>query len=137
MPIRKMRIVIDTNLWISFLITKDNTKMDILFKNKSIRLLFSKELIEEFLSVAGRPKFHKYFSEKDIERLLTSFDQIGKLVKIKSDMKICRDNKDDFLLNLAIDGNAKYLITGDKDLLTLNKVGKTKIVSMSGFLENL
>jgi putative PIN family toxin of toxin-antitoxin system len=89
--------------------------MDSLFENKTIQLLFSKESIEEFLSVAQRPRFHKYFSRQDIDRLLNSFGQIGKLVKIKSDVKICRDTKDDFLLNLAIDGKAKFLITGDKD----------------------
>lgn len=135
MKIRKQRIIIDTNLWISFLITKNYTKLDNLFEKKKIQLLFSKELIEEFIEVAKRPKFQKYFSETDVERLLIIFDSIGKLVKITSDLKICRDIKDDFLLNLAIDGKAKYLITGDKDLLTLKTIDRTNIVSMTDFLE--
>jgi putative PIN family toxin of toxin-antitoxin system len=122
MKIKKTGIVIDTNLWISFLITKDFIKLDTLFKKKDIQILFSKELIEEFLEVARRPKFQKYFSESDIEKLLLSFDSIGKYIQITSDFKECRDFKDNFLLNLAADGKAKFLITGDKDLLTLAKI---------------
>jgi putative PIN family toxin of toxin-antitoxin system len=134
MKIRKTKVIIDTNLWISFLITNNYTKLDSLFEKKKIQLLFSKELIEEFLLVAKRPKFEKYFKDSDIERLLTLFDSIGKLVQVKSDVKDCRDFKDNFLLNLAIDGKAKYLISGDKDLLVLGQIRKTKIITMADFL---
>ncbi len=137
MKIRKTRIVIDTNLWISFLITKEFIKLDILFKKKDVQILFSKELIEEFLEVSRRPKFQKYFSEADIDKLLISFESIGKYVHIKSDIKDCRDFKDNFLLNLAVDGQAKFLITGDKDLLTLVKINDTKIISMTEFLNDM
>ncbi len=136
MKIRKKRIIIDTNLWISFLITKNYIKLDSFFENKKIQLLFSKELIEEFLLVTKRPKFQKYFSNSDIEKLLTFFDSIGKLVEVKSDVNDCRNIKDNFLLNLAIDGKAKYLISEDKDLLTFKKIEKTKIVTMAEFLED-
>lgn len=58
-----IRIIIDTNLWISFLITKNFTKLDkIIFSNKVI-LIFSKELLEEFIEVARRPKFRLFFVE--------------------------------------------------------------------------
>ena len=137
MKIRKTKVIIDTNLWISFLITKNYTKLDSLFERKKIQLLFSKELIEEFILVAKRPKFEKYFKESDIERLLNLFDSIGKLVQVKSDVKDCRDFKDNFLLNLAIDGKAKYLISGDKDLLVLGKIEKTTIITMADFLDSI
>ena len=110
MKIKKNKIIIDTNLWISFLITKNYTKLDSLFENNKIQLLFSKELINEFILVVTRPKFKKYFSESDIKKLIKTFDSIGKLIQVKSDVKVCRDFKDNFLLNLAIDGKANYLI---------------------------
>jgi len=47
----------------------------------------------------------------------------------------CRDTKDNFLLNLAIDGKVDYLVTGDKDLLVLEKVGKTRVVTLAKFTE--
>jgi putative PIN family toxin of toxin-antitoxin system len=111
--------------------------LDTLFDTKKIQLLFSKELIEEILEVSSRPKFKKYFAQHDFEKLIAIFDSIGELVEVKTDVKDCRDLKDNFLLNLAIDGRAKYLISGDLDLLSLKKVEKTKIISMAHFLELL
>ena len=55
----KDRVIIDTNLWISFLLSKDYTKLDKLFRQQNITLLFSKDLLEEFIEVARRPKFKK------------------------------------------------------------------------------
>jgi predicted nucleic acid-binding protein len=48
---------------------------------------------------------------------------------------LCRDPKDNFLLNLAIDSKADYLVTGDDDLLILDRVENTKIIKMKDFLE--
>jgi len=112
-------------------------KLDILFKKQDIQLLFSKELIEEFIEVARRPKFQKYFSNADIENLLLSFDSIGEFVRIKSDIKDCRDFKDNFLLNLAYDGKAQFLITGDEDLLILAKIGDTIIMPITAFIKTI
>ena len=64
------RVIIDTNLWISFLITKDLKTLDTQVKTGKIKIIFSLELIEEFLSVAHRPKFKKYFFKEDIEQLI-------------------------------------------------------------------
>ncbi len=63
---KKHRVVIDTNLWIHFLLTKNYSKLEKLISAGSIVLLFSKELLDEFTDVASRPKFKKYFSLKDL-----------------------------------------------------------------------
>lgn len=131
---RSSKVILDTNLWISFLITRKLDTLDNLIETKKIKLIFSDELIEEFLVVAKRPKFEKYFSDSDIKRLLTLFKDYGKLLKVKTSVNDCRDKKDNFILNLAIDSKANYLVTGDKDLLTLKKIRKTKILSMTDFL---
>jgi putative PIN family toxin of toxin-antitoxin system len=130
------RIIIDTNLWISFLITKDYKKLDIKIKKEKVKVLFSLELIEEFLAVADRPKFKKYFSKQDIEQLVDLFDVYGEIVDVKSNVKICRDAKDNFLLALSRDGKADFLITGDNDLLELTKFDETKIVNFSNYFGN-
>ena len=70
MPKGKSRIVIDTNLWISFLLTKDFSAFDKFISTPNLTLLFSSELLEEFIEVAQRPKFKKYFSPSDLEELL-------------------------------------------------------------------
>ncbi|SHE88374.1 hypothetical protein SAMN05444278_107102 [Psychroflexus salarius] len=133
---RSKKIILDTNLWISFLISKKFNSIDKLIENNKITLIFSDELISEFVEVVNRPKFKKYFSKNDIEKILDYFDQYGKLVKVKSDIKICRDEKDNFLLNLSIDSKADYLITGDNDLLVLKKIERTKIMNFTDFLEH-
>lgn len=137
MPGKKTRIIIDTNLWISFLLTKEMATLDLLFLSGRITILFSDELLDEFITVAARPKFKKYFKEADLHELLTQIHTTGELVKVKSTVTICRDAKDNFLLSLAKDGKASYQVTGDKDLLELNKVGKTGIVTVKVFLKIL
>ena len=130
----KHRIIIDTNLWISFLLTKDLSKIDGLLKGNHAILLFSQELLEEFITVAERPKFKKYFSQTDIEYLLSKINTKAEFIIISSHIVLCRDPKDNFLLALAKDGKASHLITGDKDLLTLKKLGKTEIISVTNYL---
>ncbi|MFD0932115.1 putative toxin-antitoxin system toxin component, PIN family [Psychroflexus salinarum] len=134
---KNKKIILDTNLWISFLISKKFNQLDQLIEDKKITLVFSDELIEEFIDVVSRPKFQKYFSRKDIEKILNYFDQFGILVKVKSTIEICRDEKDNFLLNLSVDSKANYLITGDKDLLVLKKIEATEIVTFTDFIEHI
>lgn len=50
---------------------------------------------------------------------------------------MCRDPEDDYLLAYALVGKADYLVTGDRDLLVLGSVGKTKIVTAQQFLDEL
>ena len=132
---KKVRIIIDTNLWISFLITKDFAKLDeILISQKGI-LIFSKELLDEFIEVARRPKFRRFFSSSDIEELLETIDEFAVFIKVQTKIEVCRDPKDNFLLSLAIDGEADFLLTGDNDLLDLTKFGNTSIINISNFLK--
>lgn len=130
------KIILDTNLWISFLISKKFNQIDKLIETKQITLVFSDESLEEFIDVVSRPKLKKYFSKKDTEKVLEYFDQFGELTKVESDIKICRDEKDNFLLNLSVDSKADYLITGDKDLLVLEKIEGTKIMTFTDFIEH-
>ena len=127
------RVILDTNLWISYLISNRLIKIDLLLEQEKIRLIFSEELLQEFIEVAHRPKFKKYFSEDDINELLDLFDYFGELIEVNSVVEVCRDPKDNFLLALARDSQADYLITGDRDLLELKKFESTRIVTFSDF----
>jgi putative PIN family toxin of toxin-antitoxin system len=132
---RADRIIIDTNLWISFLITKDLRSLDEKIKTGRIKLLFSLELMEEFLMVAHRPKLKKYFNKESIELIVDLFDVYGEVAEVKSNIELCRDPKDNFLLSLAADSKANFLITGDKDLLAIKTLGKTKIITITDYLK--
>lgn len=134
MPDKNKRVIVDTNLWISFLLSKNLISLDILFENAEITLLFSKELLDEFIEVATRPKFKRYFSSGDLQALVSSIKSHAEFIIVSSKAIECRDPKDNFLLSLAKDGNASHLISGDKDLLALKKFGKTKIVTYIEFM---
>ncbi|MEO8820834.1 MAG: putative toxin-antitoxin system toxin component, PIN family [Ginsengibacter sp.] len=134
MPKKKNRIVIDTNLWISFLLTNDFSKLDNFFANKLVTILFNQLLLDEFIEVAQRPKFKKYFSLTDLENLLFQIKNEAEFIQVTSKVRICRDPKDDFLLSLAKDGNATHVITGDKDLLDIKFFERTRILTMADFL---
>jgi putative PIN family toxin of toxin-antitoxin system len=128
-------IIIDTNLWISFLISKDFKQIDSKIFSGEIKILFSQELLEEFIEVTKRPKFRKYFTKKDIDQILDLFDVYGKYVNIKTRISFANDPKDSFLLSLANDARADYLITGDKQLLALKKFGRTRILQFSEYIK--
>lgn len=129
------RVIVDTNLWISFLITKDFKKLDKIIFSKNCILVFSQELLNEFLEVVRRPKFRRFFSASDLEEILETIDEYADFVNVQTKIDVCRDRKDNFLLSLAIDGNADFLLTGDNDLLDLIKFGETNIITISDFLK--
>jgi putative PIN family toxin of toxin-antitoxin system len=136
MPKLKDRVIIDTNLWISFLITKEYSRLDAILSDKLVILLYCQQLIDEFIEVAQRPKFKKYFTTKDLQTLLLAISRRAQFIDVSSIVEVCRDSKDNFLLALAKDGKASHLITGDKDLLVLKKFGKTKILTLTEYLLN-
>jgi len=108
-------------------------RLNRLLISDDVVLLFSKELFDELATTAKRRKFHRYFGASHVDDLLEVFVEVGVVVNVQSLINICRDPKDNFLLALAKDGNADYLITGDSDLLSVKKLGKTKIVKLSEF----
>jgi len=125
------------NLWISFIISKKLSLLDPLLFSAKVRLLFSLELIEELERTIHKPKFKPYFSTNDLEEMLSAFEPYIDLIDVISLISICRDPKDNFLLALAKDGKADFLLTGDKDLIDLKKIGKTKINTITSFLEEM
>lgn len=128
------KVIIDTNLWISFLITKKFSDLDEIIFSRMCVLVFSKELLEEFISVIKRPKFRKIFTQNDTEKLIETIQYNAEFYNVKSQVNICRDVKDNFLPSLAKDATADFLITGDKDLLEIKTFYSTKIITMTDFL---
>ena len=129
----EIRVVIDTNVMIGFLVGKRLKKIKDRLSEASIRLILTDQLINELKSVTSRPKFKKYFNKQDVVELIELFSIIGQTYPIQDIPEICRDPKDNFLLSLCLIGNVDYLVTGDKDLLELIEYKDTKIVTASEF----
>ncbi len=137
MSIKIKRIIIDTNLWVSFLITNDFNKLDHFLNSDKYLVVFSDELFDEFLEVVHREKFARYFNDLNIKILVEIINEKALFVKVFSIVNVCRDVKDNFLLSLAIDGDVDYLITGDNDLLILKHYQKTSILTINYFISTL
>ena len=81
-----------------------------------------------------RPGFRKYFSLAEARALVGDFTLIAECIEVtRTPPRICRDPKDDYLLALAKAAKADLLITGDADLLVLEKYGRTRILKPAVF----
>jgi putative PIN family toxin of toxin-antitoxin system len=66
------------------------------------------------------------------EEVLPYFEVVEAQAETKG---ICRDPDDDKIIACAVAGGAKYIVSGDKDLLDLSKYRGVRIISGSGFLK--
>ena len=130
---RKCRVIIDTNLWISFLLSKRFKFIDELLDNRKVDLVFCNELLAELVEVANRPKLRKFFTTEDWVLIFEIIEQHADFIPVISSVTECRDVKDNFLLALAKDAKADYLLTGDSDLLALKTFDVTQIVTITEF----
>ena len=134
MPRRsKLRVIVDTNCWISFLIGRRLSRIVDLLSNERIQLVLCNELLEEIRDVTSRPKFAKYFPQEEVESLIEFMQLIGEVFEPKQQVRLCRDEADDYLLALAIEAKANYLVSGDQDLLVLQSIEGCEIVDVTTF----
>lgn len=133
---RGKRFVFDTNVIVSALLAKRSVARDSLDKARELgHILLSLEVIDELYDVLNRPAFDRYVAEEDRIRFLNLLVKESTLVEIILKIKECRDPKDDKFLELAINGKADFIISGDADLQVLNPFRKIKIVSPREFLD--
>ncbi|WP_228041072.1 putative toxin-antitoxin system toxin component, PIN family [Nodosilinea sp. LEGE 07088] len=130
-----MRFVFDTNTVISALLFKDSVPGRALyFVLAHGTILISSETIE-LMEVINRRKFDKYLTNDEREDFLESLLAKAELVEVSEDLKICRDPKDDKFLNLASNGEANFIVTGDDDLLILKSYRGIQILNARDVLE--
>ena len=129
-----MNVIIDTNLWISFILCK---KLDVLQKilmNPAIDVYVCDELVNEFVRVLSKPKILKrsvYENARGVHELLRSHCRHVQI--LKQAVSPIRDPNDLYLLSLAETVSADFVITGDKDLLALQRHAGTRIVTCAEF----
>lgn len=134
---RPNKVIIDTNIWISFLIGKELQDLKELIVNKRVKIVTTDQLINEIRIVTSREKLKKYFNQDKVADLISLLGILADKVKINRVDRICRDPKDDFLLALARESGTNYLITGDKDLLDIRVYGRTRILTAKQFKEKV
>ena len=132
----RVRYVFDTNVIISALLF-ENSKPAQAFQYALANgeILLSFDLLEELNEVLGRKKFNKYVTNEEREEFLEAIIDRAVLIEIVDNVQECRDPKDDKVLELALNGEAQYIITGDRDLLVLNPFRNLKVITVEDFFE--
>jgi len=132
------RCVFDTNVFISALLFDQSTPAQAFFAAlHSGEILVSADVIMELNDVLGREKFNRYLTEAERERFLRSLLREARLIEIREKVQACRDPKDDKFLELAVNGGADYIVSGDENLLVLDPFRGIPILTPDNFLDAL
>ena len=129
-----MNVIIDTNLWVSFAIGKKLSVMRTLLNRPEMEIFICKELLDEFASVSSRLKIRKYVTSDIVQETRGLMEHFCHYVPInKKAVSSIRDKNDLWLLSFAETISADFIVTGDKDLLSLRVHRQTRIVTYNEF----
>ncbi len=128
-------IVADTNWWVSLLIKSYNNRFAAVILSTALQFVTSRELTEEIAATLQKERLQKLLNTELVRQFWQQFSNLVTNITVTSVVSVCRDPNDNFLLALAKDAEADFLITGDKDLLALEKFEKTIICTLSTFIE--
>jgi putative PIN family toxin of toxin-antitoxin system len=134
-----MRVVLDTNILVSYILTQGKTLSRIIdhWERGSFVVLTSPALLAELKDVLQRPRLRPYMSA-DPQVLLHVLEHDAHQVPGELILTgVCRDSKDDIFIACAVEGGANFLVSGDDDLLVLDNYQGIQMVSPSTFLQLL
>jgi len=136
-----MRAVFDTNVLVSYLLAHRPpiaTLVDHHLRQQDFTLVTAPELLEELARVLAYPKLQRYFSDTTRNRFVALVMALSELVELPASIPpISRDPADDQVIACAVAGGADVIVSGDRDLLILARVGAIPILSPAKFLEHL
>jgi putative PIN family toxin of toxin-antitoxin system len=115
-----LRVLVDTNVWVSALLNPHGFPARVLAALKAGRFqpVLSEPLLDELLDVLSRPRLvTKYrLTAHDIAELATLLEEKAVRVAPHGTLRLCRDPRDDVVLETAVLGGATYAVSRDDDL---------------------
>ncbi len=131
-----IRVVFDVNVIISALLFAGSVPRMALDRALSQgTILISDALSEELRRVLARSRFDRYASLEDREDFFDGLIRVSELVEITESVQVCRDPQDNHVLELAVSGDATFIVTGDTDLLVLDPFRGVAIATPAEFLD--
>lgn len=128
------KYVVDTNVLVSFLLVPNSISAAVVkYVLDNGKILTSDTTLDELSRVLLRDKFEKYVELKPRKLFIEGLRSISEHLEITKFVKMCRDPNDDKVLEVAINGKANFIITGDKDLLVLKNIEDIPIISPQEF----
>ena len=136
-----MRVVLDTNFWVSYLISHRLPIADVIdihLAHGDFEAVTSKVLLEELDWVLQYPKLQHYYEPETRLRFVALVAALSELVDLPENVPaICRHPADDWVIATAVAGNAEVIVSGNRHLLELKQVGEIRVLSPRLFLERL
>lgn len=130
-----LRCVVDTNVLISRLLRANSVP------GRAVRrvvdshvLLVSEATLNELVEVLSRSKFDPYVSLEERQGFVHRLLRIAERVEVLRQFQACRDSRDDKFLDVAVNGEADVIVTGDTDLLALHPFMGVSILSPADYL---
>lgn len=136
-----IRAVLDTNVLVRYLLTHRPpiaTLIDRHLAREDFVLVTAPELLEELEQVLRYPKLHRYYTDSERTRFVALLMTLSEVVELPESIpRICRDPDDDRVIACTVAGKADVIVSGDRDLLALERVGRISVQSATQFLEIL
>ena len=134
-----MKVILDTSVIVSGMISAKGPPAKIIthWLNNEFILLYTKAMLAELEDVLNRAWLHERLSHipDHIPEFLEAVKLLGQPVKgYVNTAGLIRDPFDEMFLTCAILGDADFLVSGDKDLLTLGNIQQTIILTPAQFL---
>lgn len=131
-----MRVVLDTNVLLSALISPHGSPDTIYRAWRAARfeIVTSTTQLDELRRASRYPKFKALLQPQRVGAMVNNLQRAVVLQRLSQDVE-ADDPFDAFLLAMALDGDADYLVTGDRraGLLQRQHVGRTRIVTPAAF----
>jgi uncharacterized protein len=132
-----MRVVLDTNVLVSAALKRQSMPgMAALAVERRGGLLKSLATEEQLFEVVARPYFTSLI-DPETQAWLRKLMAAAELVTITERITACRDPTDDKFLELAVNGRADLIVSGDRDLLALNPYRNIAIVTPAAFVQGV
>jgi putative PIN family toxin of toxin-antitoxin system len=131
----RRRVVVDTGVLVSRLLVPHSTPARAVRRTiDECLLLVSPATLDELADVLARSEFDSYVSIAERQEFLRLLPRVVEVVEILRPIRACRDPKDDKFLELAVNGAAETIVTGDRDLLVLDPFRGVRIMTPADFL---
>jgi uncharacterized protein len=131
----KPAIILDTNIFVSGVLFPGHTVREVLRTGFAhYKVVVSEQTWDELAAVIQRPEFEKRLLLAQRLLVLETFARLVTVAQVHVQVTDCRDPKDNKFLALALAAQAKYIVTGDDDLLALHPWRGVSILNASNFL---
>ena len=130
-----MRVVFDTNILVSALVFPGGHGEAALRRiiDDTDQLVLSRPILDELLDVLGR-KFAR--DAEELAHVAVFMSDLAVIVAPKHRLRVVKDEPDNRILECAVAGHAKAIVTGDKALLALKRYEEVRILALREYLES-